>query len=161
MNFVTPYSEIERTEIGGNQEERENVGKSRVPGHAGCKPPAVFGQRDRGSDAECLCFTGARASDHLRTGNSGDPCNCCFSLQQRISIARCILKDAPVILLDEATASVDADNEFYIQQAVSELCRDKTVLVIAHRLNTIRGADLILVLDKGRIVEQGSHVIRN
>lgn len=66
-----------------------------------------------------------------------------------------------MILLDEATASVDADNEFYIQQAVSELCRDKTVLVIAHRLNTIRGADLILVLDKGRIVEQGSHVIRN
>lgn len=62
-----------------------------------------------------------------------------------------------MILLDEATASVDADNEFYIQQAVSELCRDKTVLVIAHRLNTIRGADLILVLDKGRIVEQGSH----
>jgi ATP-binding cassette subfamily B protein len=76
---------------------------------------------------------------------------------QRISIARCILKDAPVILLDEATASVDADNEFYIQQAVSELCRDKTVLVIAHRLNTIRGADRILVLDKGKIVEQGSH----
>ena len=66
-----------------------------------------------------------------------------------------------MILLDEATASVDADNEFYIQQAVSELCRDKTVLVITHRLNTIRGADLILVLDKGRIVEQGSHVIRN
>ena len=66
-----------------------------------------------------------------------------------------------MILLDEATASVDADNEFYIQQAVSELCRDKTVLVIAHRLNTIRGADRILVLDKGRIVEQGSHVIRN
>ena len=62
-----------------------------------------------------------------------------------------------MILLDEATASVDADNEFYIQQAVSELCRDKTVLVIAHRLNTIRGADLIMVLDKGRIVEQGSH----
>ena len=62
-----------------------------------------------------------------------------------------------MILLDEATASVDADNEFYIQQAVSELCRDKTVLVIAHRLNTIRGADRILVMDKGRIIEQGSH----
>lgn len=76
---------------------------------------------------------------------------------QRISIARCILKDAPIIVLDEATASVDADNEVYIQQAMSELCRDKTVLVIAHRLNTIRGADRILVLDKGRIVEQGSH----
>ena len=76
---------------------------------------------------------------------------------QRISIARCILKDAPIIILDEATASVDADNEFYIQQAMSELCQDKTVLVIAHRLNTIRGADTILVLDKGRIVEEGSH----
>ena len=62
-----------------------------------------------------------------------------------------------MILLDEATASVDADNEFYIQQAVSELCRDKTVLVIAHRLNTIRGADRILVMDKGRTIEQGSH----
>jgi ATP-binding cassette subfamily B protein len=76
---------------------------------------------------------------------------------QRFSIARCILKDAPIIILDEATASVDADNEFYIQQAMSELCRNKTVLVIAHRLNTIRGADTILVLDKGRIVEEGSH----
>jgi len=76
---------------------------------------------------------------------------------QRISIARCILKDAPIIILDEATASVDADNESFIQQAMSELCRDKTVLVIAHRLNTIRGADQILVMDRGRIVENGSH----
>ena len=76
---------------------------------------------------------------------------------QRISIARCILKDAPIILLDEATASVDADNEHYIQQAMSELCRDKTVLAIAHRMNTIRGADRILVLEHGRIAEQGSH----
>ncbi len=76
---------------------------------------------------------------------------------QRISIARCILKDAPIIILDEATASVDADNEAFIQQAMSELCRNKTVLVIAHRLNTIRGADQILVLDHGRIIECGSH----
>ncbi len=76
---------------------------------------------------------------------------------QRISIARCILKDAPIIVLDEATASVDADNEVYIQQAISELCQNKTVLVIAHRLNTVRGADQILVLDRGQIIEQGSH----
>ncbi len=76
---------------------------------------------------------------------------------QRISIARCILKDSPVIILDEATASVDADNEAFIQQAMSELCRDKTVLVIAHRLNTIRGADQILVLDHGSIIERGTH----
>ncbi len=76
---------------------------------------------------------------------------------QRISIARCILKDAPIIILDEATASVDADNERFIQQAISELCKDKTVLVIAHRLNTIRGADQILVLEHGHIAEHGSH----
>ncbi len=76
---------------------------------------------------------------------------------QRISIARCILKDAPIIILDEATASVDADNERLIQQAISELCKDKTVLVIAHRLNTIRSADQILVMEQGRIVERGNH----
>ena len=77
--------------------------------------------------------------------------------RQRISIARCILKDAPIVILDEATASVDADNESYIQQAISELCRGKTLLVIAHRLNTIRGADQILVIDQGTIVQQGAH----
>ncbi len=77
--------------------------------------------------------------------------------KQRISIARCILKDAPLIILDEATASVDADNEYYIQEAMSELCKDKTVLVIAHRLNTIRSADKIIVLEKGKIVEEGDH----
>lgn len=76
---------------------------------------------------------------------------------QRISIARCILKDTPVIVLDEATASVDADNEALIEDALGELCRDKTVLVIAHRLNIIRGADRILVLDRGRIAEAGTH----
>lgn len=77
--------------------------------------------------------------------------------KQRISIARCILKNAPIIVLDEATASIDADNEYYIQEAMSELCRDRTVLVIAHRLNTIRGADRIIVLEKGRIIENGDH----
>ncbi|PWJ50358.1 ABC transporter ATP-binding protein [Faecalicatena contorta] len=77
--------------------------------------------------------------------------------QQRISIARCILKDAPVVILDEATASVDADNEIYIQQAISELCKGKTLLVIAHRLNTIRHADKILVIADGSIAQQGSH----
>ncbi|MFT3983942.1 MAG: ABC transporter ATP-binding protein [Lachnospiraceae bacterium] len=77
--------------------------------------------------------------------------------QQRISIARCILKDAPIIILDEATASVDADNESYIQEAISELCKGKTLLVIAHRLNTIRHADKILVIADGGIAQQGSH----
>ena len=77
--------------------------------------------------------------------------------KQRISIARCILKDAPIVILDEATASVDADNESYIQQAISELCRGKTLLVIAHRLNTIRSADEILVVSDGSIVQSGTH----
>ncbi len=77
--------------------------------------------------------------------------------RQRISIARCILKDAPIVILDEATASVDADNESYIQQAISELCKGKTLLVIAHRLNTIRNADQILVIAEGQIAQSGTH----
>ena len=77
--------------------------------------------------------------------------------KQRISIARCILKDAPIVILDEATASVDADNERAIQEAISELCKDKTLLVIAHRLKTIKDADQILVISGGQIVEKGNH----
>ena len=77
--------------------------------------------------------------------------------KQRISIARCILKDAPIVILDEATASVDADNERAIQEAISELCRDKTLLVIAHRLKTIKDADQILVVSDGEIIEKGDH----
>ena len=77
--------------------------------------------------------------------------------QQRISIARCILKDAPIVILDEATASVDADNESQIQAAISELVHGKTLLVIAHRLHTIAAADQILVINDGRIVEHGTH----
>ena len=77
--------------------------------------------------------------------------------KQRISIARCILKDAPIVILDEATASVDTDNESYIQEAISELVKGKTLLVIAHRLNTIQNADQILVIDNGQIAQHGTH----
>jgi ATP-binding cassette subfamily B protein len=77
--------------------------------------------------------------------------------RQRISIARAMLKDAPIVLLDEATASVDPDNEKYIQQAISELVRDKTLVVIAHRLSTIKNADQIIVLDAGSIMQRGRH----
>ena len=77
--------------------------------------------------------------------------------KQRISIARCILKDAPIVILDEATANVDADNESYIQEAISELCRGKTLLVIAHRLGTIRNADQILVIEDGVVAQKGNH----
>lgn len=77
--------------------------------------------------------------------------------RQRIAIARCILKDAPIVILDEATASVDVDNERHIQEAISELVRGKTLLVIAHRLHTIRDADQILVVAGGRIAQRGDH----
>ena len=76
--------------------------------------------------------------------------------RQRISIARALLKDAPVILLDEATASLDVENETKIQTAISELVCNKTVLIIAHRMRTVADADKIVVLDNGRVVETGS-----
>src|SRR5699024_12460648 len=76
--------------------------------------------------------------------------------RQRISIARAFLKDAPIILLDEATASLDVENETLIQQALSRLIQDKTVLVIAHRMRTVAGADKIVVLSDGRVEEQGA-----
>ena len=77
--------------------------------------------------------------------------------QQRIVLARAILKNAPIIVLDEATAFADPENEHLIQQALKELTKGKTVLMIAHRLSSITDADNILVIDKGKIAEQGTH----
>jgi subfamily B ATP-binding cassette protein MsbA len=78
--------------------------------------------------------------------------------KQRISIARAILKNAPIILLDEATSSLDADTEHKIQQAISYLTKNKTTIIIAHRLSTIFRADKIFVIDRGKIVDQGTHL---
>ena len=77
--------------------------------------------------------------------------------RQRISIARALLKDAPIVVLDEATASIDPENEQLIQQALTELTREKTVVVIAHRLATIEHADQILVVEDGTVVQRGAH----
>jgi len=77
--------------------------------------------------------------------------------RQRISIARAIMKDSPIIILDEATANVDPENERDLMKAIEELTREKTVIMIAHRLKTVRNADQIVVIDKGRIAEQGKH----
>ncbi|WP_313180531.1 ABC transporter ATP-binding protein [Lacrimispora sp.] len=77
--------------------------------------------------------------------------------RQRISIARAILKDAPIIIFDEATANVDPENEVHLQKAFEELTRNKTIIMIAHRLKTVRNADQILVVDGGKIVQKGNH----
>jgi ATP-binding cassette subfamily B protein len=77
--------------------------------------------------------------------------------KQRISIARAMMKDAPVIFLDEATANVDPENENDLMQAIQALTAEKTVIMIAHRLKTVEHADQILVVDHGRIVQQGTH----
>ena len=89
-----------------------------------------------------------------RIGENG--CELSGGERQRISIARAFLKDAPIILLDEATASLDVENETLIQSALSRLIRDKTVLVIAHRMRTVAGADKIVVLSGGTVAEQGT-----
>ncbi|NQF12994.1 ABC transporter ATP-binding protein [Brevibacillus sp. HB1.3] len=78
--------------------------------------------------------------------------------RQRIAIARAILKNAPILLLDEATSALDAESEYWVQQALTALMKDKTVLVIAHRLSTVEDADVIYVMDHGKVIEQGSHV---
>lgn len=77
--------------------------------------------------------------------------------QQRVALARAILKDAPIIVLDEATAFADPENEVLIQKALKRLTDGKTVIMIAHRLSTVVGADKILVLSDGRIAEEGTH----
>jgi len=77
--------------------------------------------------------------------------------RQRIAIARAILKNAPILILDEATSALDNESEHFIQQAFDEAMQDRTTIVIAHRLSTIENADRIVVLDRGQIVEQGTH----
>ena len=77
--------------------------------------------------------------------------------RQRVAIGRALLKDAPVLILDEATSALDTQSERRIQDALSNLMKDRTTLVIAHRLSTVEGADKIIVLDAGRIVESGTH----
>src|SRR5205814_4258324 len=77
--------------------------------------------------------------------------------RQRIAIARALIKNAPIILLDEATAALDSESERHVQDALAELCKGRTTIVIAHRLSTIMHADRILVIEAGQIVEPGRH----
>ncbi|MDJ0766973.1 MAG: ATP-binding cassette domain-containing protein, partial [Myxococcota bacterium] len=77
--------------------------------------------------------------------------------RQRIAIARALLRDPPILILDEATSALDTESERLVQQAIARLLEERTVLVIAHRLTTVRRANRIVVLDKGRVIEQGTH----
>ncbi|MEO7050887.1 MAG: ATP-binding cassette domain-containing protein, partial [Rhodanobacter sp.] len=92
---------------------------------------------------------------HTSVGQSGNLLS--GGQRQRIAIARAILKNAPILVLDEATSALDTESERLIQQALQRLMKDRTTLVIAHRLSTVEGADLIAVMDQGRIVERGTH----
>ena len=77
--------------------------------------------------------------------------------RQRIALARAVLKDAPILILDEATASVDNETEVLIQKSLSKITKERTTIVIAHRLSTVKNADNIIVIDKGKIIESGKH----
>ncbi|MFC7110125.1 ABC transporter ATP-binding protein [Nonomuraea rubra] len=92
---------------------------------------------------------------HTRVGEAGSTLS--GGERQRVSIARALLKDAPIVLLDEATAALDPANEAAVADAIAELARERTVIVVAHRLSTVVAADRILVLDRGRITEHGDH----
>lgn len=106
--------------------------------------------------AQCLEFINNLPEGiHTKVGEGGSKLS--GGQKQRISMARALLKDAPIVLLDEATASLDPENEIYIQRAIQELVRSKTVVVIAHKLSTIQNASQILVLNEGEISEKGNH----
>ncbi len=110
---------------------------------------------EAGNMAQCLPFV-EKLADGWNTMIGENGCELSGGERQRISIARAFLKDSPIILLDEATASLDAENETEIQKALSKLIRNKTVLVIAHRMRTVENADKIVVLSGGHVAEEGS-----
>ena len=128
----TVQDNIRMGRLNATDAEVEAVAKA-----AGCDD--FIRQLDQGYDTIC-----GGGGGHLSGGE-----------KQRISIARAMLKDAPIVILDEATASIDPENEAVIQQAISRLTEGKTLIVIAHRLGTVAGADNIVVVEDGRIAAQG------
>jgi subfamily B ATP-binding cassette protein MsbA len=124
----------------------------------------AFGRLDAGDDAIVAAAKAAHAHDFITSfplgydtpvGEHGLQLS--GGQRQRVAIARALIKNAPVILLDEATAALDSESERHVQEAITELCRGRTTIVIAHRLSTIMHADAILVVEAGQITEQGRH----
>ena len=118
---------------------------------------AAFSGKDVTANYICAYVRGVLRSGFLHTTIGENGCALSGGERQRISIARALLKNAPIILLDEATASLDPENEVLVQKAIAKLVEGKTVIMIAHRLRTVVDADQILVLDNGRLVEHGTH----
>ena len=107
-------------------------------------------------DASCLQFVEALPEGlDTQVGEGGATLS--GGERQRLALARALLKDAPVLLLDEPTASLDADNEALVQQALDRIARDRTVVMIAHRLKTVRNASSVVVVEDGRIAQRGTH----
>jgi subfamily B ATP-binding cassette protein MsbA len=124
----------------------------------------AFGRQSASADEIIAAATAAAAHDFImklpegydtRVGPGGTRLS--GGERQRVSLARAFLKNAPILLLDEATSALDAESEQLVQQALATLMRDRTTLVIAHRLSTVRAADLIAVMDGGRVIETGTH----
>ena len=106
-------------------------------------------------ETTALGFTNYPGGYHTVVGSKG--IHLSGGERQRIAIARAIIKDSPIIVLDEATAFSDPENEYLIQKAFEKLMQGKTVIIIAHRLSTIRNADKIIVMEKGHLIEEGKH----
>ena len=125
----------------------------------------AYGQLQNATDEEVIAASkAAYAHDFIMSLPKGydtplgaQGLNLSGGQRQRIAIARAILKDAPILILDEATSALDNESEYFIQRAFDAAMKDRTTIVIAHRLSTIESADRIVVMDKGRIVEQGTH----
>lgn len=125
----------------------------------------AYGQLHNASDEDVIAATkAAYAHDFIMNLPNGydtvlgaQGLNLSGGQRQRIAIARAILKNAPILILDEATSALDNESEHFIQQAFDEAMQDRTTIVIAHRLSTIENADRIVVMDRGQIVEQGTH----
>jgi ATP-binding cassette subfamily B protein len=140
------------------------VGQAVYLSHGTIRDNIAFG-RPGASEAEIVAAaTAAHAHDFIMAFPAGyDTAVGERGLQlsggerQRIAIARALVKNAPIILLDEATAALDAESERYVQDAIAELCKGRTTIVIAHRLATVMHADRILVIEAGQIVESGCH----